>query len=397
MKKDVLKFVRQCLSCQCAKASKCKFGLLRPFQEGEPWGTVHVDVVGPLRFQNEERFLITAIDSFGAWVEVQEVYHSPTSADFVSFLVSEIITRHGVPKRIVSDNGSILVSEVSKMFYKDTGIRITTTSTYHPQANGKIERFHRFLKETLRASQTLTGEEFSNKLPWIIFAYRTTYHEGIREIPFFVYHGFDARMPSSLTPPHQDIPRPSAAVQRSTSRYQALKVREHIAEIKDYIYGQRTRSMQKMKKIYDGPRSDYRFQMGDYVLVWDHRKRQKMRISKSLLLRWRGPFRVIEVLSPTNYKLQYVLDNKVIFNSHVIHMRPFDGDKFTTRKRDERLSVAESDILQSSLDAIAEKKQIPNKNNGEEGHNEEVVQDGLNPPLRRSARLKEKKKSVKIQ
>jgi hypothetical protein len=85
--------------------------MLRPFQEGEPWGTAHLDVVGPFRIKNTERYLITAVDSFGGWPEVKELNHCPTSADIISFLVSEIIARHGVPKKIVSDNGSILVSE----------------------------------------------------------------------------------------------------------------------------------------------------------------------------------------------------------------------------------------------------------------------------------------------
>jgi iron uptake system EfeUOB component EfeO/EfeM len=172
------------------------------------------------------------------------------------------------------------------MFYAETGITLVTTSSYHPQANEIVERFHRFIKEALRASQTLSSEEFSAKLPWVLFAYRTTYHEGIKEIPFFVAHGFDARMPNSQQSDtdvdHKRKKKLLSKEKLTYARYHALKVHEHIAEVKEYIYAQRTDSMKKMKRLYDGPRTDFRFQKGDYVLVWDHRKRTKLRVSKSL-------------------------------------------------------------------------------------------------------------------
>jgi hypothetical protein len=103
--------------------------------------------------------------------------------------------------------------------------------------------------------------------------------------------------------------------------------------------------MKKMKKIYDGPRIDYSFKIGEYVLLWDHRKRADLKLSKSLLLRWRGPFRVVQILSPTNYRLQYVLDESLVCNSHVIHMRPFDGSLFQGRRKEEVLSGKETEEL----------------------------------------------------
>jgi transposase InsO family protein len=392
MKKDVASFVRQCLSCQCAKAPKCKYGMLRPFQDGEPWGTVHLDVVGPFRLQNTEIYLITAVDSFSGWAEVLEILHCPTSADFLYFLISEIIARHGVPRKVVSDNGSIMVSEVTRLFYEETGIKLSTTSSYHPQTNGKVERFHRFLKESLRASQTLSRDEFRNKLPWVLFAYRTTYHEGIKEIPFFVSHGFDARMPSSLqqeSDSHDLYYSENPKSLKPQARHHALRTRKHLQDIREYVQDQRELSMAKMKKIYDGPRTDLRFKEGDYVLVWDHRKRSKMKVSKSLLLRWRGPFRVQKVLSPTNYQLEYVLDNKVVMDSHVIHMRPFDGTSFLDRKRDERLGVSESDKLQETLKKIR-KVQFSQDPEIIPSSRSQTVVAPSRPNVRRSLRLQQK-------
>jgi transposase InsO family protein len=409
MRKDVLSYVRQCLECQCAKAPKCKFGMLRPFQAGAPGDVWNLDVVGPLRIQNQERYFITAVDSFGGWPEAKELDHCPTSEDLVSFLIAEVIARHGVPRKIVCDNGSIMVSEISRLFYRDVGVKIATTSSYHPQSNGKVERFHRFLKETLRASKIASCKELSDKLSWILFAYRTTYHESIKEIPFFIYHGFDARNPvfheegmgDDATSRDDEI---SKAIKNP--RYHALQIRQHYLEVQKYVNDQRNRSMQKMKKIYDGPRTDFRFQKGDYVLLWDHRKRKNLKLSRSLMLRWRGPFRVLEVLSPTNYRLQYVLDNSVVQDSHVIHIRPFDGTQFLQRRKDEQLSVHESRELSHELHKVNVPTQenlqplVPRvsrdftqKLHGKPSRGQEDQQPQSEGGLRRSARIRNNKQA----
>jgi hypothetical protein len=45
------------------------------------------------------------------------------------------------------------------------------TPAYHPQANGVIERFHRRLKDTLRARGA--AADWYNHLPWVLLAIRT--------------------------------------------------------------------------------------------------------------------------------------------------------------------------------------------------------------------------------
>ena len=59
------------------------------------------------------------------------------------------ISTFGVPALLISNQGSQFTSrywtEQCQMF----GIRCSTTPAYHPEANGKVERWHRTLKSTM--------------------------------------------------------------------------------------------------------------------------------------------------------------------------------------------------------------------------------------------------------
>ena len=62
-----------------------------------------------------------------------------------------------------------------KRFLTKTGIRHACSSPYHPWSNGKIERFHRYLKKHFRAAVS-EGKSWEDELPSILMAYRSTCH-----------------------------------------------------------------------------------------------------------------------------------------------------------------------------------------------------------------------------
>lgn len=75
----------------------------------------------------------------------------------------EVFQRYGLPVRINVDNGAPWGSprnpgEVTELsiWLIQLGIRISFSRPYHPQTNGKIERFHRSLK-----AEVLDGRQFS--------------------------------------------------------------------------------------------------------------------------------------------------------------------------------------------------------------------------------------------
>jgi transposase InsO family protein len=69
----------------------------------------------------------------------------------ITALLQYWITRFGVRAVITTDRGRQLVSATWATFCQWLGINHVTTTAYHPQSNGMVERAHRQLKDALRA------------------------------------------------------------------------------------------------------------------------------------------------------------------------------------------------------------------------------------------------------
>lgn len=98
--KDIENFVANCNSCasyrQSPEIAELKHG---PWEE-QPWTRVHIDFFGPLFSYN----FFVIIDSTTKWIECFPM-HNITSELTIKKL-REIFGRFGLPKYIVSDNGT---------------------------------------------------------------------------------------------------------------------------------------------------------------------------------------------------------------------------------------------------------------------------------------------------
>ncbi|XP_059085645.1 uncharacterized protein LOC131882508 [Tigriopus californicus] len=76
------------------------------------------------------------------------------------------------------------------------GTKLHHTTSYHPQANGLIERFHRQLKDALRAR--LAGPHWFYHLPWILFGIRCAPKDDTNLSPAQLVYRTSLRVPGTL-------------------------------------------------------------------------------------------------------------------------------------------------------------------------------------------------------
>ena len=127
---------------------------------------VHVDVVG--RFPKDQglRYVLTMLDRTTRWLEAIPIPDTTTDTILQAF-INGWIARYGVPRTVTSDRGAQFTSRIWSGSLSKLGINATTTTAYHPQANGLVERFHRSFKNVLRCAAS-ARTAWTRNLPWVL-------------------------------------------------------------------------------------------------------------------------------------------------------------------------------------------------------------------------------------
>jgi hypothetical protein len=76
------------------------------------------------------------------------------------------------------------------------GVSYTLTPAYHPLANGVVERFHRRLKDGLRAREA--GSDWYLHLPWVLLGIRTATADASSPSPAETLYGSQLVLPGQL-------------------------------------------------------------------------------------------------------------------------------------------------------------------------------------------------------
>ena len=75
------------------------------------------------------------------------------------------------------------------------GIDRTFSASYHPQSNGKLEVFHKYLKPTLKKLYEKDQSNWDKYLNQALASYRVTPNLATAETPFFLVYGSDLNLP----------------------------------------------------------------------------------------------------------------------------------------------------------------------------------------------------------
>lgn len=167
-------WAKQCLSCQRAKIQRHTRSA--PAQIPVPssrFAHIHVDLVGPLPPSQGHSHLLTIVDRFTRWPEAIPLQATDTIS-VARALVSGWICRYGVPADITSDRGAQFTSNLWKSLGTLYGAKLHHTTSFHPCSNGLVERFHRHLKASLKATLQETGSSWLDHLPWVLLGIRTS-------------------------------------------------------------------------------------------------------------------------------------------------------------------------------------------------------------------------------
>ena len=162
MNADIRRWARSCPQCQQCKVFRHTKAPISGFAASERrFGHVHIDLVGPLPHSKGFTYILTMFDRFTRWPEAVPL--PDISAETVaSAFVSSWVARFGVPSTLTTDRGAQFTSALWKSLSSLLGTHHIRTTSYHPAANGMVERLHRLLKSALSAYELLVVADDMN-------------------------------------------------------------------------------------------------------------------------------------------------------------------------------------------------------------------------------------------
>ena len=177
MKASVDGHVETCLPCQAAEpGTKTPPMKISDLPEGA-WNTVHSDYKGKIGGQF---YLHVCIDGYSRFAEVDIT--KSTGGEELMPKLDRIWATHGIPQKLITDNGPPYRSHEFERYCKRMGIEHIPITETHSQSNAIAERFmRRLVKMTLAASAE--GKDPRREVYKFVLNYNNSVHSSTGRNP----------------------------------------------------------------------------------------------------------------------------------------------------------------------------------------------------------------------
>ena len=348
---DVRQYCLSCPICQERKSPKTgPQGLLQPIVTTEPWEMMAMDIWGPTPTTTIQgnRYVLVISDHFSKWVELFPL--PDKRAITIAKQLFHVVGRFGAPRTLLSDQGKEFTATVVAELCALLGIHRVTTTAYHPQTDGLVERFNATMAQMLSAYTSEDQKDWDEFLPTVALAYNSSIHSSTGFSPYRLLFGRETPLPMDST-----LPRPTRTPTEFSEYLDSLETA--LDRIRESARGNLAVSQERQSRQYNASHRDKKFDPGDLVMMLCHRTRPGL--SSKLKRYWTGPYRVVEVPSPVNVTL--LIGRKKV-NTHVLNLKPFVPRKsFVVRPpdspSDETLSSKDTTfpgntLVDSTVDAM---------------------------------------------
>ena len=297
MAEDVRSWVRKCSTCaQTKNPPKKPLAPLQQYAVGAPLERVAMDILGPLPKSDRGNVYVLVIgDYFTKWVEAFALPNQEAET-VARVFVEEFICRFGIPKELHTDQGRNFESNLMKEVCKLLGVKKTRTCPFHPKGDGFVERFNRTLVTmvTTALDPERHQRDWDERIPYAMLAYRTSVQSSTGETPSMMMLGRETTLPVDVL-----VQAPQPTEKEDDYPY---KLRCHLQDVHEQARSKLKLAASKQRETYDRNAVARTLKKGDWV--WLKSTQKKRGMTPKLMLKWVGPYLVLNKLSDVVYRIQ---------------------------------------------------------------------------------------------
>lgn len=262
----------------------------------QPFKKVGVDLIGPLypTSNRGHRYILVVVDFSTRYPEAVPLKRIDST--HVADALWEIWTRVGIPEEILTDRGAQFTSDVMKQVHQLLSAKGTTTTPYHAQCNGLVERFNGTLKTMLRRLCMETPKEWDRYIPALLFAYREVPQESTGFSPFELLYGRTVRGPMKVL--KQLWTKEEMEPEKRTVAEYVIDLRNKMETMCELAHQNLEKGGQRHARYFNFKAQERHFQPGEKVLLLLPSNANKLEVA------WQGPYAILEKVRDHDYKIQ---------------------------------------------------------------------------------------------
>lgn len=201
MSKDVAKYVKNCKICQLNKPKAKNIEEMTLTKTPQrPFDVVIIDTMGPLTTSlNGNKYALTMICDLTKYL-ITAPLKTKTANEVAKAIFDNFILKHGPMKQIRTDMGTEYCNSVLKELCELMKVDHKTSTAYHHQSVGTIERNHRTFNEYLKSYLSDELDKWDVYLSYFTFCYNITENSSNNNkySPFELVYGRKVNLPNEL-------------------------------------------------------------------------------------------------------------------------------------------------------------------------------------------------------
>jgi hypothetical protein len=300
MKKIVNRYVDGCESCQQTNPStQHPFGLLKPLPiPAGLWNDISYNMITDLPLSKGYNSILKVVNCLTKMAHFLPCNKSMNAERLADLMLKEVWKLHGTPKMIVSDRGSIFVSQINKELNKRLGIKLLPLTAYQPRTNGQSEITNKVVEQYLQHFSQYQKDNWATLLVTAKFVYNNADHASTGTSPFRANYRYE--------PTYGGILLPDQCVPAVLSRLSQLE------EVQSELQYCLEAAQEAMKRQFNkGTAATPNWKVGKEVWL-SSKNISTTRPSPKLAHRWMGPFPIAAKISQSVYKLTLPVSMKAI-------------------------------------------------------------------------------------